>query len=350
MRATIKELLSSALEVQASDLHIAADVPPMVRINGQLRALKKYPVLEAADTLALVKQVLSPCRFQAFQETRDGDFSHTLPGLGRFRISCFFQQGNVGMAIRIINGASAFSLDHLGLPPVLHELILRKNGLLLITGPSGSGKSTTLAAIIEEINLKASRHIITLEDPVEYLHSPQKSIISQREVGSDSLSYAAALRASLRQDPDIIMVGEMRDLETISTVITAAETGHLVLTSLHTTNAPQSIERIIDIFPAHQQQQVRIQLANSLIGVISQLLLTRSDGGRVLAAEVLVVNAAVRNLIREGKVHQISSIMQISGHLAMTTMDTSLNNLLERGIISAEEAAGYSFRGGGRQS
>ncbi len=343
MGISFAKLLERAVKAGASDLHISAGMPPMARINGRLTQLGGCPELLAADTLALAEQALTPEQLEAFQETRDRDFSHTLPGLGRFRVSCFFQRGTVGMVVRLIASAAP-SLEGLGLPPVLQDLICRKNGLLVISGPSGSGKSTTLAAIVEEINRKFNKHIITLEDPVEYLHRSKKSIISQREMGLDCGSYGRALRAALRQDPDVIMVGEMRDLETVSTVITAAETGHLVLASLHTASAPQSIERIIDVFPPHQQQQVRLQLANSLIGIISQLLLPRKGGGRVLAAEVLVANAAVRNLIREGKVYQIGSIMQVSGELAMSTMDASLQDLLERGIISGEEASAYAVR------
>lgn len=339
------ELLKRALEKGASDLHLSAGVVPTVRVDGQLQALEGSRKLLPADTLALAGEVLSPQQLTAFQEARDLDFSHSLPELGRFRMSLFYQRGAVGMVIRIM-GSAVLSLEGLGLPAVLHHLLKKKNGLILITGPSGSGKSTSLAAAIADINENSCRHIITLEDPLEYLHAPQKSIISQREMGIDSRSYADALRSALRQDPDIIMVGEMRDLETIATVIKAAETGHLVLTTLHTMSAPQSIDRIIDFFPAHQQGQIRIQLANTLVGVISQLLLARNGGGRVLASEVLVVNAAVRNLIREGKVHQINTIMQISGHLAMNTMDASLKSLLNRGMISREDAAAYSLRGG----
>ncbi len=346
MELSWEKLLRRAAAAGASDLHISAGVPPMARINGRLAGVGGYPALTAADTLALAEEILTPGQLEEFKETGDRDFSHALRGLGRFRISCFFQRGTVGMVVRLI-GSPAPTLEELGLPPILHDLIQRKNGLLVISGPSGSGKSTSLAAIIAEINRKYSKHCILLEDPIEYQHSIGKSIISQREIGLDCSSYGRALRAALRQDPDVIMVGEMRDLETISTVITAAETGHLVLTSLHTASAPQSIERIIDVFPPHQQQQVRLQLANSLIGIISQLLLARMGGGRALAVEVLVANAAVRNLIREGKVHQIGSIMQISGHLAMSTMDSSLKDLLERGIISGEEAASYTVRGEG---
>jgi len=276
-------------------------------------------------------------KWELLRERGEIDLAYSLPGVSRFRVNVFHQRGSVGAAIRLIP-RNIPDLERLGLPPVVAELAERQHGLVLVTGPTGSGKSTTLAAMVDRINRERSCHIITLEDPIEYLHQHRRSIVNQREVGADTRSFASALRAALRQDPDVILVGEMRDLETIATAITAAETGHLVLATLHTSSAVQSIDRIIDVFPSHQQGQVRIQLADTLEGVITQQLWLRADRtGRVAAVEVLAATPAVKNLIREGKTHQIISSIQTGGRYGMQTMEMALRQLVARGIIADSE-------------
>lgn len=331
----INDILAAATQVGASDVHLTVGLPPVFRRHGKLEAQAGWPPLTATTTEMLVQQILGP-RWEEFVQRKELDLAYSVPGLGRFRVNAFHQRGSIGAAIRLV-GSVIRSLDELGLPPVVGELADQPHGLILVTGPTGSGKSTTLAAMIDRINERRSCHIITLEDPIEYLHHHKKSIVNQREIGSDSPSFASALRAALRQDPDVILVGEMRDLETVATAITAAETGHLVLATLHTGSAVQSIDRIIDVFPPHQQAQIRIQLADTLVGVITQQLLTRADGrGRVAAVEILIATPAVRNLIREGKTHQIVSLMQTGGRFGMQTMEMALKQLETRGIISPE--------------
>jgi twitching motility protein PilT len=339
---TIRELMRQVSEKQASDLHISVNVPPIIRLHGELVSLD-YPSCTTEDTETMARQLLSERQWAVFSERGEIDFSVGVAGIGRYRVNIFRQRGSVGLALRAISG-NIPSLAKLHMPPVLETFTKRTKGLFLVTGPTGSGKSTTLAAMLGLINEHRACHILTLEDPIEYLHSHRKSIVNQREIGADSHTFANALRASLRQDPDVILVGEMRDLETIGIAITAAETGHLVMATLHTINAPQTVDRIIDIFPPHQQQQIKVQLSNSLIGVLSQQLLRlRDSDGRIAATELMVVTPAVRNLIREGKTHQIYSAMQTGARFGMQTMDSSLRTLYREGKISYEDALNYAI-------
>ncbi|HPU00475.1 MAG TPA: type IV pilus twitching motility protein PilT [Bacillota bacterium] len=334
----INTLLEKAINLKASDLHLSAGLPPIIRIHGELYPLEDYPPLDPDDTEALAGQVMDERKEKIFKEKGEVDLSYSRRSLGRFRVNVYRQRSSVAIALRILN-SNIPSFASLNLPSVIKDFTLYQKGLLLVTGPTGSGKSTTLASFIDMINEQRSCHILTLEDPIEYLHQNKNSMVNQREIGQDSTSFAAALRAALRQDPDVILVGEMRDLETISIAITAAETGHLVLATLHTVDAVQTIDRVIDVFPPHQQQQVRIQLANTLIGVIAQRLLKRKDGsGRVPAVEILVSNPAVRNLIREGKIHQIYSVIQTGRRQGMQLMDSHLEELYRQGIIDRQTA------------
>jgi len=333
----INDLLKQAAQHGASDLHISAGAAPTIRLNGQLQSLAGPP-LQADETMELAKQILNGEKYEALFLLGEVDLSYIYPGVGCFRINVYFQQGAISIASRVIS-TTIPTIDSLGLPETVKTLTRRSRGLIIVTGPTGSGKSTTLAAMIDLINEEKFCHVLTLEDPIEYLHSNKKSIINQREIGRDSKTFPNALRAALRQDPDVILVGEMRDLETISIAITAAETGHLVMATLHTMDAPQTVERIIDVFPSNQQDQIRVQLANTLAGVISQRLLRRQDGtGRIAAVEILVSNPAVRNLIREKKVHQVYSFIQTGAKYGMQTMDNHLQELIEKGLIYAEEA------------
>lgn len=335
MHIHINDILAEAVKVGASDVHLTVGLSPVFRRYGRLEVQVQWPPLNASSAELLVQQILGS-RWEEFVRRKELDLAYSVPGLGRFRVNVFYQRGSAGAAIRLV-GYNVRSLEELGLPSVVGELADQPHGLILVTGPTGSGKSTTLAAMIDRINEHRSCHIITLEDPIEYLHHHKKSIVNQREIGTDSPSFASALRAALRQDPDVILVGEMRDLETVATAITAAETGHLVLATLHTGSAVQSIDRIIDVFPPHQQPQIRIQLADTLVGVITQRLLPRVDRpGRVAAVEILIATPAVKNLIREGKTHQIVSLMQTGGRYGMQTMEMALKQLESRGIISAE--------------
>ncbi len=338
----IIELLKESIELGASDLHITVGYPPVIRLNGVMKKISDY-LLTPKDNLELVKQILSDEKISVLEDNGEIDTSYSYPDLGRFRVNAFKQRGNYGMAIRSV-GHNIPSLDKLGLPKVIRNLTQRKRGLVLVTGPTGSGKSTTLASMIDIINSERSGHILTLEDPIEYLHSHKKSIVNQREIGNDSKSFAAALRASLRQDPDVILVGEMRDLDTISIALTAAETGHLVLSTLHTIGAAKTVDRVIDVFPPHQQQQIRVVLSSVLEGVISQQLLPTADGqGRVAAVETMVVTSAIRNLIREGKTHQIQTAIQTGSKYGMKTMDNSLLELYRQGIIDNYTVDNYAI-------
>ena len=333
----LEDLLKKALELGASDLHITVGVPPTIRRDGRLSIIDDNKLLPA-DTEDLVRGMLNDEQWMVYQEVGELDLSFSLQGMGRFRANVYKQRGTCCAAIRMVNLIIP-SLDQLGLPDVVKELAKRTKGLILVTGPTGSGKSTTLASIIDLINKDRDCHILTLEDPIEYLHKHNKSIVNQREIGNDSHSYAAALRAALREDPDVILVGEMRDIETIAIAVTAAETGHLVLSTLHTIGAASTIDRVIDVFPPHQQQQIRVQLSSVLQGVISQQLLVRKDkAGRVAAIEIMVANPAIRNLVREGKTYQINSQIQTGSKFGMQTMDGSIASLYKRGIISQEEA------------
>lgn len=332
----INELLQVSMEYKASDLHITVELPPILRIDGRLCSLGSQ-IISRDMMRELVLELTGEERFRKVQEQLELDFSYSVPGFGRFRINVYHQRGSMGIAARIIP-FSIPSLEELGMPPIVKDLTRLERGLIIVTGPTGSGKSTTLAAMIDLINTTRSGHIITLEDPIEYLHKHKCSMVNQREVGVDSPSFSLGLRAALRQDPDVILVGEMRDLETISIAVTAAETGHLVLASLHTTDAPGTIDRIIDAFPPHQQQQIRIQLSATLQGVIAQQLIPRADkAGRVATIEILTVNPAIRNLIREQKTHQVYSVMQTGARFGMQTMDSSLKELFSRQLISRDE-------------
>jgi len=333
----MEELLREAIDSRASDIHVTVGAPPMFRIDGYLQATAR-PALTPEDIDNLLNAVTTPKQRSIFDRQGEVDFAYAVSGLGRFRINAFRQRGFTAMAIRIIKERIP-TAEELGLPEVIKTLARKNHGLILVTGPTGSGKSTTLAAMVDLINRERACHVITIEDPIEYLHQHGKSIINQRELNSDTRSYAAALRAALREDPDVILVGEMRDAETIATAITAAETGHLVLTTLHTPNAAQAIDRVVDAFPPHQQQQVKNQLALTLQGVIAQQLIPMAGKpGRVAAFEILLATPAVRNLIREGKTYQILSVLQTGIKSGMQSMDYALRQLLRQGIITYEQA------------
>ena len=334
----IQEIIQRGVEMGASDIHFTVFRPPIYRVNGKLFSLPEDEILSGEDTIHLAKALFPNEKTeQTLQETGQVDFSNSMPGIGRFRVNTFIQRGSWACAIRLIP-VNVPRLETLGLPPVIKDLAEKEKGLILVTGVTGSGKSTTLAAMVDYMNHHKNLNILTLEDPIEYLHRHGTSVVNQREIGSDSASFALGLRAALRQDPDVIMIGEMRDLETISTALTAAETGHLVLASLHSATAAQTVERIVDVFPAHQVAQICIQLANTLQGVISQQLIPRADGkGRVVAAEVMIVTPAVRNLIRENKVHLIYSSIQTGSSAGMITMDKALKMLYQQRLITLEE-------------
>ena len=337
----IEEILQVAMDARASDIHLTAGLPPKMRVNGHLLNMD-FSILKPEDTLAIVGQIMTDHQRAMFEERGELDMSFAVTNLGRYRVNAFRQRGSVAMALRAVNTVIP-SPAQLGVPNAVVDLYNRKRGLVLVTGPTGSGKSTTLASIIDKANNNRDAHIITLEDPIEYLHIHKVAMVNQREIGFDSMSYANALRAALREDPDIILVGEMRDYETISVAITAAETGHLVLSTLHTIGAASTIDRIIDVFPPHQQQQIRVQLANVLEAVISQQLIPTADGrGRVAAFEVLLANHAVRNLIREGKSHQLTSQMQTNRRAGMITMDEALTQLYMEGKIDAENLVQFA--------
>jgi twitching motility protein PilT len=339
---SIDELLGSMLGWDASDLHLTAGSPPAIRVRGEIRPVADLPSLTEEDTQQLLYRILSTEQQKRLEIERQIDVSYAVPGVARFRVNVFFRQSTIGAAFRLIPQAIK-SLEELGLPVSLHELTERPRGLILVTGPTGSGKSTTLASLIDEINRTRSAHILTIEDPIEFLHPHRRCIVNQREIGTDAPGFAEALRAALRQDPDVILLGEMRDLETISTALTAAETGHLVFGTLHTRGAAGTIDRIIDVFPAGQQSQVRTQIAGALQAVVTQALLPTADGqGRVAPVEILLPDDAVRNLIRQGKVEQIYSIMQTGTSRGMQTMEQSLCELVLRGTITTEVALGCS--------
>jgi len=330
-------LLRTTMERGASDLHITVDSAPVLRIHGQLQ-LMDLPPLSTDETKALIYSILTDDQKAIFEEEKELDFSFSVTGMDRYRVNVHYQKGNVEAAMRRIP-QSIPGLDTLGIPDIVYDLIRKPNGLVLVTGPTGTGKSTTLAALLDIINSEREELIICIEDPIEFYHANKKSIVKQREIYSDTHSFPEALRRALRQDPDVIVVGEMRDLDTIQTTLTAAETGHLVFATLHTPDAPQTVQRIIDVFPPHQQKQVRVQLADCLQGVVSQLLLPKADGvGRILSTEVMVATPGIRNLIREGEVAQIPSLLQMGAQHGMHTMDKSLKALYKQGIISREVA------------
>lgn len=338
---SIEEIMRTAHKAGASDVHITVGIPPKMRVNGNLITME-YPKLMPADTVEIAYAIMNDVQRERFDERGEYDMSFSIPELGRYRVNVYKQRGSVALALRLV-GTQVPSPEVLGVPESVINLYERKRGLILVTGPTGSGKSTTLAAIIDKINNNRDAHVITLEDPIEYLHQHKMSMVNQREMGIDSQSYANALRAALREDPDVILVGEMRDFETISVAITAAETGHLVLSTLHTIGAASTVDRVIDVFPPHQQQQIRVQFANVLEAVISQQLIPTADGtGRVAAFEVMHANHAVRNLIREGKSHQLASVMQTNRKLGMITMDEAIVQLYFEGKIDREHAIQFA--------
>lgn len=339
--ATIQEILLIAKEAGASDIHITIGLPPMMRLHGELVAMN-FPRLMPEDTKTLVYSMMNEKQRTGFEETGDYDFAFAVGAIGRYRVNAFRQRNAVACVMRAIS-TKIPTPDQLGIPESVCDLYTRKRGLVLVTGPTGSGKSTTLASLINLVNERRSAHIITLEDPIEYLHQHKKSVINQREMGWDSATYATALRSALREDPDVILVGEMRDLETISTAITAAETGHLVFSTLHTIGAAATVDRVIDVFPPHQQEQIRVQLGMVLEAVISQQLIPTVDGkGRRAAFEVMHANIAIKNLIREGKSYQIPTAMQTNKKMGMQTMDDSIYDLYTSGEISKEDALAFA--------
>ncbi len=326
------------VEVRASDVHITPGVPPAMRVNGRITPFKDFPSMTPQDTREIVYSVLNDSQRKRFENERQLDFSYAIPGLARFRVNVFFQRGSISAAFRLIP-QEIKSLEELGLPAPLAEFTRKPRGFVLVTGPTGSGKSTTLASMVDLINREREEHILTIEDPIEFLHRHKRCIVNQREIGADATDFTTALRAALREDPDVILVGEMRDLETISTALTAAETGHLVFATLHTQSTAQTVDRIIDVFPPYQQAQVRMQLSIALEGIVTQQLIETVDGtSRVCASEIMIPNPAIRNLIREGKTHQIYSALQTSGAQGMQTMDSHLAQLVRKGSISKAKA------------
>jgi twitching motility protein PilT len=335
------DILMEVISLEASDLHLTVGSPPMIRMRGELRALD-YPEMTSKDTRDVVYEILSNDQRKRLETDWQVDLSYTVPHHGRFRVNAYIQRNSVGAALRLIP-SKIKTIEDLGLPAVLHEMTKKPRGFVLVTGPTGSGKSTSLASMVDQINEDRHEHILTIEDPIEFMHRHKNCVVNQREIGSDVQSFALGLKAALRQDPDVILVGEMRDLETISTALTAAETGHLVFATLHTQSTSQTIDRIIDVFPPFQQQQVRVQLSVALQGIVTQQLLPTADGvGRVCCCEVLTFTPAVRNLIREGKTHQINSVLQTSAGKGMQSMDAGLAQLVRQGKITRELAEARS--------
>ena len=337
----IELLLEEVVKKRASDLHLQVGLPPMLRVDGSLVPISGYDELDEPKVEALVYAILDQEQQQILAKDKEFDFSFAFGNLGRFRVNAFHERGNLAAALRLIPNEIK-SVTELGMPNVVLSFADYPRGLVLVTGPTGSGKSTTLAALVDKINSERANHIITIEDPIEFTHKSKKSVVVQREVHYDTYSFSAALRSSLRQDPDVVLIGEMRDLETISAAITIAETGHLVFATLHTNSAAQSIDRMIDVFPPHQQPQIRAQLANILMAICSQRLVPAIGGGRVVAAEVLVANPAVRNIIREGKSHQLDAVIQTGADQGMQTMDRTLVGLVQAGTITFDEARNYA--------
>jgi twitching motility protein PilT len=341
---SIDDLLENMVARGASDLHVTVGAEPTVRVMGQLERLREFDRLMPDETQRLLYRILSTEQQKHLEIKRQIDVSYSIPGLARFRVNVYFQRESVGAAFRMIP-AELKTLADLGLPKVISELGQKPRGLVLVTGPTGSGKSTTLAALIDEINESRADHIMTIEDPIEFLHRHKRCIVNQREIGPDATSFAEALRGALRQDPDVILLGEMRDLETIGTALTAAETGHLVFATLHTQDAPSTVDRLIDVFPAAQQEQVRVQIAATLQGVVTQTLLPRLDGaGRAPAVEILLPDDAVRNLIRQAKIEQVYSVMQTGTQRGMQTLEQHLAELVAHGIVSVDVAVQRSSR------
>src|SRR5690242_8389069 len=341
---SIDGLLEQMVALGASDLHITVGSPPAFRVRGHIARAEGFDFFTPDDTRALLYRILSSEQQKHFELNRQLDFAYSMPGLARFRVNIYFQREAIGAAFRLIP-QEIKTMEELGLPPSLHTLTEKPRGIVLVTGPTGSGKSTTLAAIIDEINRTRAEHILTVEDPIEFVHRHKRCIVNQREIGPDATSFSEALKAALRQDPDVILVGEMRDLETISTALTAAETGHLVFGTLHTQSAPSTIDRIIDVFPPAQQEQVRIMIANSLQAVVTQTLLPTADGhGRIAALEILFPDDAVRNLIRQAKIEQVYSVMQTNTARGMQTMEQALADLAIRRVVDLDQALSRSSR------
>lgn len=337
----IEILLEEVIKRKASDLHIQVGLPPMLRVDGSLVPVRGTEVLNEEAVEILIFAILDEDQKQILLKDKEFDFSFAFGDLGRFRVNAFHERGNLAAALRLIPNEIK-TVEQLGLPQIINKFADYPRGLVLVTGPTGSGKSTTLAALIHKINAERPVHIITIEDPIEYTHSSQKAMIVQREVHYDTYSFSAALRSGLRQDPDVVLIGEMRDLETIAAAITIAETGHLVFATLHTNSAAQSIDRMIDVFPPHQQPQIRAQLSNILMAICSQRLIPSLGGGRTVAAEVLVTTPAVRNIIREGKTHQLEAVIQTGSEHGMQSMDKTLVNLIHSGVISYDEARNFA--------
>ncbi|MCE1246003.1 MAG: type IV pilus twitching motility protein PilT [Firmicutes bacterium] len=334
---TIEDLLHLMVERGASDLHLKTGSAPMIRVDGELTPAS-YEIMTPDTVRRMIESILSDEQKAKFVADKELDLAYSIPGLSRFRVNVYLQRGTWGSAIRVIP-SRPFTVDELKLPPISKDLAMKPRGLVLVTGPTGSGKSTTLAAMINHINENRRCHIVTVEDPIEFLHKDKNSVVSQREVGQDTHTFSMALRHVLRQDPDVILIGEMRDLETTSIAITAAETGHFVLATLHTNSAPATVDRVIDIFPPHQQQQIRMQLSVTLEGILCQTLIPKAKGsGRVMAMEIMPVTPAIRNIIREGKTHQIPNAIQAGGQMGMVSLDMSLRNLYLQGLITYEDA------------
>jgi twitching motility protein PilT len=334
---TIEDLLHLMVERGASDLHLKTGSAPMIRVDGELTPAS-YEIMTPDSVRRMIESILADEQKAKFVADKELDLAYSIPGLSRFRVNVYLQRGTWGSAIRVIP-SRPFTVDELKLPPISKDLAMKPRGLVLVTGPTGSGKSTTLAAMINHINENRRCHIVTVEDPIEFLHKDKNSVVSQREVGQDTHTFSMALRHVLRQDPDVILIGEMRDLETTSIAITAAETGHFVLATLHTNSAPATVDRVIDIFPPHQQQQIRMQLSVTLEGILCQTLIPKAKGsGRVMAMEIMPVTPAIRNIIREGKTHQIPNAIQAGGQMGMVSLDMSLRNLYLQGLITYEDA------------
>ena len=337
----IEPLLDEVIKRKASDLHIQVGLAPILRVDGKLAPVPGSEVLNDEAVEALIFSILDEDQKQILLKDKEFDFSFAYGDLGRFRVNAFHERGNLAAALRLIPN-ELLSIEQLQLPEIVNKFAEYPRGLVLVTGPTGSGKSTTLAALVDKINRERAHHIVTIEDPIEFTHKSKKSVVVQREVHYDTYSFSAALRSSLREDPDVVLIGEMRDLETIAAAITIAETGHLVFATLHTNSASQSIDRMVDVFPPHQQPQIRAQLANILMAIASQRLVPSIGGGRVAAAEILVATPAVRNIIREGKSHQLEAVIQTGAEFGMQSMDKTLVSLVQKGIITYDEARNYA--------
>jgi twitching motility protein PilT len=339
----IHDILQKVVDLQGSDIHLITGIKPCLRIDGSLLPIEEAPVLQAAQMEALLFPIMNDHQRQYVTVNKEIDFGYQFKDVGRFRVNVYYQRGELAASLRLVP-ARIRSIEELNLPPIFHQMTSYKQGIVLVTGPTGEGKSTTLAAVIDEINQERNDHILTIEDPIEFVYVPKKSIISQREVNEDTHGWEVALRSALREDPDVVLVGELRDRETIAAALTVAETGHLVFGTLHTFSAAQTIDRIIDVFPAEQQNQVRQQVAATLQAVISQRLIPKVSGGRVAATEVMIANPAIRNLIREGKIHQVDNVIQTSAEQGMNLLETSLATLVQQGAISNEKALEYAIR------